>query len=445
VAARDSRKPGCSLKLPTVTETDLARDGDKPANDLRAKVRAVLQRRKLTDSVSAEQAAASWEQDRFVARARALFYARMMFLTLGLLILAVPTWSGYFGLTGPLAFAGYFAMLLYSVANFLVIDHPKAGRWVTYLTLCLDLITAVVLIVKPQVGGGLQSPLLATQLLFTTLFAILYPKPLAILPPLLALPVTTRLDLLLNRSVTAIELLTLLWYSALNFIIVYVVVYLNEREATAHREVVELQGDLKELAIVEERNRMAREIHDGLGASLSSMIIQSEYILGLAKDGPLRGEIEELKATAEESIEELRRNLRMMREDFELAQGLEDYAKTFRDRTQLDIRFERSGAPRKLSPDAQLALFRILQEGLSNAAKHAQAKVVQVKLDFAESRVHLTVRDDGKGFDPKKTPRGHYGLLNMRERAMKLGGEIIVDSTPGAGAMVSFSLPCNPT
>ncbi len=263
-------------------------DEGKPANDLRARVRTVLQRRKLTDSVSAEQAAASWEQDRFVARARALFYARMMFLTLGLLILAVPTWSGYFGLNGPVAFAGYFAMLLYSVANFLVIDHPKAGRWVTYLTLCLDLIIMVVLIAKPQVGGGLQSPLLATQLLFTTLFAILYPKPLSILPPLLALPVTTRLDLLLNRSVTAIELLTLLWYSALNFIIVYVVVYLNEREAAAHREVVELQGDLKELAVVEERNRMAREIHDGLGASLSSMIIQSEYILGLAKDGPLR-------------------------------------------------------------------------------------------------------------------------------------------------------------
>ncbi len=81
----------------------------------------------------------------------------------------------------------------------------------TYVTLCLDLVIMVVLVVKPQLGGGLQSPLLATQLLFTTLFALLYPKPLAILPPLLALPVTTRLDLLLDRSnVTAIEVLTLL-------------------------------------------------------------------------------------------------------------------------------------------------------------------------------------------------------------------------------------------
>jgi signal transduction histidine kinase len=425
--------------------SNLALGEDTPARDLRARVREVLERRKLTDTVSAEQATASWEQDRFVARARALFYARMMFLTLGLLILAVPAWSGYFGLSGPFAFVGYFAMLLYSVANLLVIDHPKAGRWVTYTTLCFDLAITVVLIAKPQVGGGLQSPLLATQLLFTTLFSILYPKPLAILPPLLALPITTRLDLLLNRSVTAVELLTLLWYLALNFIIVYVLVYLNEREAAAHREVVALQGDLKELAVVEERNRLAREIHDGLGASLSSMIIQSEYILNMAREDGLRSEIRELKATAEESIEELRRNLRMMREDFELAQGLEDYARTFQERTGMRIHFERTGLQRKLPPDAQLALFRILQESLSNAVKHAEAKAVQVKIDFAEDRVHLIVRDDGKGFDPSRTPVGHYGLMNMRERAMKLGGQLIVDSSPGQGAQVAFSLPCPPT
>src|SRR5512140_68639 len=338
-----------------------------PSFDRRARVRAVLERRQLHSDVSAEQTSASWEQERFVARARALFYARMMFLTLGLLILAVPPWAFYFGLTTPWAFAGYFAMLLYSITNFMVIDHPAAGRATTYVTLCLDLLICVFLIVKPVIGGGLQSPLLATQLLFTTLFAILFPKPLAILPPLLALPITTRLDLLLNRNITAIDVLTLLWYLALNFIIVYVVVYLNEREAAGHREVIQLQGDLKELAVIEERNRLAREIHDGLGASLSSLIIQSEYILQLAKDDELRREVQELKASAEESIDELRRNLQMMREDFDLIQGLADYVKTFADRTQMTVRFDRSGLPGKLSPDVQLTLFRVLQECLSNA------------------------------------------------------------------------------
>src|SRR2546430_1354468 len=104
------------------------------------RVRAVLESRHLDPDVSPEQAEASWEQDRFVARARALFYARMMFLTLGLLILGVPAWAHYFGFQGPIAFLGYFTMLMYSVANFLVIGHRKVGRWMTYLTLCADVV-----------------------------------------------------------------------------------------------------------------------------------------------------------------------------------------------------------------------------------------------------------------------------------------------------------------
>jgi two-component system sensor histidine kinase DegS len=411
-------------------------------NDRRARVKALLEKRRLAQDLSAAEAAASWEQDRFVGRARALFYARMMLLTLGLMILGVPAWARYFGFHGPIAIFGYFTMLLYSVANYLVIDHRTAGRYVTYLTLCFDLVIMLILIAKPAVGGGLTSPLLATQLLFTTLFAILFPKPLAIIPPLLALPLATTLDQLLARSASSpIELLTVLWYSALNVIIVYVVVYLNEREAAAHREVVELQGELKELAVVEERNRLAREIHDGLGASLSSLIIQSEYLLQIAADESLKREIHELKASAEESIEELRRSLRMMREDFELTRGLEEYVTTFRERTQLNVRFERTGYPEKLPPDAQLTLFRVLQECLSNAAKHAGAREINVKLAFDAGRVQLAVRDDGKGFDPRTTPHGHYGLLNMRERAMKLGGEVVIDSALGKGSQVSLSLP----
>lgn len=415
-----------------------ASSGDPVSDDRRARVRAVLERRHLTQDLSSDDANTSWMQERFVARARALFYARMMFLTLGLLILAVPIWSRYFALTGPSAFAGYFAMLMYSIANYLVLENPRAGRIVTYITLCFDLTIMVYLIIR---GGGLQSPLLATQLLFTTLFAILFPKPLAILPPLLALLITTRIDQLLNRSPTAVEVLTLLWYLALNFIIIYVLVYLNEREVAAHREVTELQGDLKELAVVEERNRLAREIHDGLGASLSSLIIQSEYLISLAKDETLLKEIGELKATAEESIEELRRNLRMMREDFDLGVGLEDYVKTFRDRTQLDIRFERGGHGSKLAPEKQLALFRVLQECLSNAAKHAQPKAIDVKLHFGIQTVDLSVKDDGKGFETNGTKAGHYGLINMRERAMKVGGQVIIDSAPGKGSQISFSVP----
>jgi signal transduction histidine kinase len=412
--------------------------------DRRARVRLALEKRGLSQHVSPADAAQSWVQERFVARARALFYARMMFLTLGLCILAVPVWRYYFHFT-TLAFGGYFFMLLYSVANYLVLGHEKAGRIVTYVTLCFDLVVMVVVVAKPEVGGGLANPLLATQLLFTTLFALLYPKPLAILPPLLALPITARIDQLLDRSPTAVEVLTLIWYLGLNFIVIYVLVYLNERETSAHREVVELQGDLKELAVVEERNRLAREIHDGLGASLSSLIIQSEYLAQLAKDDAVKKEVDELKQSAEEAIEELRRSLQMMREDFDLSNGVADYVRTFGERTQLPVRFERSGTlVGRLAPETSLALFRVLQELLSNAARHAQPKEVVVKLHFAPESVHLSVKDDGKGFDPKAPRPGHYGLINLRERALKVQGSVDVEAAPGAGAHITFTVPVSP-
>lgn len=401
----------------------------------------VLEKRGLSQHVSSEDAAQSWVQERFSARARALFYARMMFLTLGLGLLAVPIWRWYFQFTA-LAVGGYVFMLLYSVANYLVLGHQKAGRIVTYVTLCLDLVVMIVVVVKPHEGGGLANPLLATQLLFTMLFALLYPKPLAIIPPLLALPITARLDQLLDRSPTAIEVLTLIWYLGLNFIVIYVLVYLNEREVAAHREVVELQGDLKELAVVEERNRLAREIHDGLGASLSSLIIQAEYVTQLAQEEAVKKEVADLKQSAEESIEELRRSLQMMREDFDLAHGFEDYVKTFGDRTQLPVRFEKSGTLLgRVAPETSLALFRVLQELLSNAVKHARAQQVEVRLHFGHDTVQLGVKDDGAGFDPAAPRPGHYGLINLRERAMKVGGDVTIESKPGAGANVIFTAP----
>jgi signal transduction histidine kinase len=92
----------------------------------------------------------------------------------------------------------------------------------------------------------------------------------------------------------------------------------------------------------------------------------------------------------------------------------------------------------------QLTLFRVLQECLSNSAKHAQARSVDVKIAYGADHVVLSVRDDGKGFDAARTPAGHYGLLNMRERAMKVGGQLIVDTAPGKGSHITLQIPFSP-
>jgi two-component system, NarL family, sensor histidine kinase DegS len=412
----------------------------KPLSARQRLLQSVFKRGGVPTQTSVEDTTAFFLEDRFIARARALFYARLMLLTLGLLVLAVPVWREYFNF-GPLAYAMYFFMLFYSVCNYVVLDSTRIGRIVTYVTLCLDLVAMVVVVSKPQ-AGGFQNPLLATQLVFTTLFALLYAKPLAALPPLLALPITIRIDQILNRSPTAIEIFTFVWYLALNIIIIYVLVYLNGRETQSQQEVSALQSELKEVAVIEERNRLSREIHDGLGASLSALILQAEYLLQLAKEPDLRKEIAELKTSAEDSIEELRRSLHMMREDFDAAQVMEDYVRTFSERAQLNINFQKSGNfASSLGPANSLTVFRILQECLANAAKHAAAKNVHVALHVGAQRVDLTVRDDGRGFDASAAIKGHYGLRNMRERAQAAKAHLEVESKSGVGTSVSFSMP----
>lgn len=384
---------------------------------------------------------------RFTTRARALFTARLAFLCVGIAVLAVPSWARSFGIIHTwLGSFVFLVMLSYAVVNYLVVDHALFGRAVTFVTLCLDLLVVVYLI---GASGGLHSPLLATQLLYTMFFALLFPSPLAIVPPLLALPILARIDqLIASPRPVFVDLLILIWISTLNFVVVYVIVFLNQRDEAQASELSGLQREMKQLAVIEERNRLARDIHDGLGASLSSLILQAEYSQQLTRSPEklpeLQRELAELKSAAEESIDELRRSLRMMREDFDLVPAIEEKCRVFGDRSRLDVQFEKSGLEAKLDPETQLTIFRVLQESLTNVAKHAQAKSVRVRLGFGEDSLVLQVADDGIGFAEVGVAPGHYGLVHLRERARRLLGEASVGSSPGQGTVITLTLPIGP-
>ncbi len=384
---------------------------------------------------------AAYAHDRFLMRARALFYARLALLTLGLGILVIPAWKEAFGIEGPVPAVVYLVMVAYSAASYALLERPYFGSGLTFLTLCLDLIVLVYLVVST---GALQSPLLPTQLLFTMLFVMLFPKPLAVIPPLLTFPVVAKIQELLNHGhFDSHDLLFLVWYSAINCVVIYVVVYLNWREETKHREILRLQRSLQELAVVEERTRLAREIHDGLGGTLSSLILQAEYLQNLAHDEKLKSEISELKGQAEESIDELRRSLKMMRDDFDLVRAVGEVCAKFEGRSRgLKVRFSQEGRERPVGSEAALTLFRVLQESLTNVARHARAANVEVTLRFSDLGCDLSVADDGQGFDAHQPPPpGHYGLLNMSERAQHSGGRAQVESAPGKGTRVELHVP----
>ena len=376
---------------------------------------------------------------RFATRARALFYARLAFLAIGLGVLAVRPWAEALGTSGAFAFIWYGVMLLYASGSFLAIDRPYA-RPLTFVTLCLDLLTLVYLITA---SGGLHSPLMPTQVVFTLLFVLMFPRPLALLPPLLTLPVVARIQQILGaEQMPLVDIFLLLYYTALNFILIYVVVYLNSREESQTSEIVELQRELRELAVVEERNRIAREIHDGLGANLSSVVLQADYLAEQTDDRALLKEIGELKSTVEESIDELRRSVSMMRAGLTLAPALEDLCASFHERARdLEVQYSSIGKERKVHPDCQLAVFRVLQEALSNAHRHAEASTVTVEVVYHDDRVELTARDNGRGFDPGQPRAGHFGLLHMEERARRVGGSVTVSSQPGKGTEVRLRVP----
>lgn len=377
--------------------------------------------------------------ERFSDRARALFYARLAFLGIGLAVLAVPSWSQYLGTTSPTAFLVYFAVIAYSVANYLFLDHPRFGRPITFITLVLDLL-ALMAIILPS--GGLKSPMMPAHVMFTCFFALLFPRMLSLAPPLLMLPIMARLDALMQDGAdTSQGVFLVVWYATLSIIAAYMLMYLNQRDERRVRQLRALAKTQEENIITQERLRLAREIHDGLGGSLSTLIIQAEFIQRMAKDNAaLKDEITELKTQAEEAIDELRRSLTMMRRDFDLHKALEDYCMRFQERSRVWCSLKVLGRERRLPSEMQLAIFRILQECLTNIQKHAKANRCDVQLKYDGDIMSLIVGDDGVGFETKQSKKGHYGLSNIEARAVKFRGTVAVQSAPGAGTKIHVTL-----
>ncbi len=376
-------------------------------------------------------------RERFLTRASAIFYARMALLALGLGILLLPSWRVAFDAHGALPWVVFGFGIAWAFVCQYYAAHPIQGRRVMFATLLLDLVVLFSLIAR---SGGLQSPAIGIQLLFTIFFALLFPKPVAILPPLLVLPAVIFMgQVRATAPPLQVEVLRLAWLAALNGVAVYVMVYLTSREEKQNREILELEQSLKNMAIVEERNRIARDIHDGLGASLSGVIIQAEYLMTLTRsDAEIQSEVRELKTGAEEAIDEVRRAVSMWRDDFNLVPQLENMCTTFTSRHKVPIELVIDGDQQTLAEQQELGIFRILQECLTNIAKHAGAKQVRVSVSFLPETLRLKIVDDGKGFDPQKTPKNHYGLINMKERARKANGEVRIVAAPGQGTSVEL-------
>jgi signal transduction histidine kinase len=239
----------------------------------------------------------------------------------------------------------------------------------------------------------------------------------------------------------------------------------NQRLEEMIAENTGLQAQLltqaREAGAGDERQRMAREIHDTLAQGLTGIITQLEAAQQTGHDAERERRISNAKRLARDSLAEARRSVQALRpqalENSRLPEALAEEVARWSATSGVTAEISTTGDARLLHPEVEVTLLRVAQEALANVAKHARASRAGVTLSYMEDVVTLDVRDDGTGFaSPQAAPNGRpagvtepvgspadggFGLIAMRQRVARLAGRLEIESEPGAGTAVSASLP----
>lgn len=245
---------------------------------------------------------------------------------------------------------------------------------------------------------------------------------------------------------------------AIVFVIVFVT--LTQKAEMAQKEAESLAGQLaeandrlsayavqaEELATTQERNRLAREIHDNLGHFLTVANVQIKAAQAVMDKDPARAQVALDRAAqlTQDGLAAVRQSVAALRESPVGAVPLPEAVAALAAETQaagIVVELAVAGRPRPLDARAELTLYRAAQEGLTNVRKHARASRVDLRLDYRDpAAVALSLRDNGLGGDPAAEPTG-FGLLGLNERARQLGGQLTIDTAPGTGFALTLTLP----
>jgi two-component system nitrate/nitrite sensor histidine kinase NarX len=206
----------------------------------------------------------------------------------------------------------------------------------------------------------------------------------------------------------------------------------------------------RQAAVLEERERLAREMHDSLAQVLGYLHLKSEGALTAADSGKtdvVRRDLAEISSVSHEAYADVREAILGLRETVSQRRGFVDalrvYTTKFSQMAGIPTQLEMRGSETlMLAPEAEVQLMRVIQEALTNVRKHAGAKKACVSLEQGEV-LRITIEDDGKGFDPAQQngDEDHFGLYTMRERVERVGGRIAIDSDPGRGTRVCVTFP----
>jgi signal transduction histidine kinase len=211
-------------------------------------------------------------------------------------------------------------------------------------------------------------------------------------------------------------------------------------------EIERLYQQTKELAVVEERNRLARDLHDSAKQKAFAALAQLGAANGLVRADPVRAQsaLGEAETLVYEVIEDLTFLIQDMYpaalKEKGLPAVLREYLYEWESRTGIVLTF-RMENERRLPLQVEQALYRVIQEGLANVAGHSKARAVEVRLFYTNDSVSALIADNGAGFDLSKRPTDGVGMRSMYERIAIIGGEMSIQSIPGKGTHVSFVVP----
>jgi signal transduction histidine kinase len=242
----------------------------------------------------------------------------------------------------------------------------------------------------------------------------------------------------------------MLFSVSLFFILRFVSTWLSERFmreqlVAAHGQLQQYALQVEDLATVQERNRIARDIHDSLGHALTALNVQLQTVLKLWDVDPqgAKSFLTKAQRLGEIAIKEVRQSVRALRievrQEEPLEKAITSLTEDFRQSTGIAV-VTKIQLQTVLSPQIVKALHRIVQEALTNICKHAQATTVEVGLRATATDVYLSVTDDGRGFLTDAIPQG-FGLQGMKERVAALGGNLLIWSAPQQGCQISIDLP----
>ncbi|AEV68831.1 sensor histidine kinase [Acetivibrio clariflavus] len=206
----------------------------------------------------------------------------------------------------------------------------------------------------------------------------------------------------------------------------------------------------------EERQRVAREMHDGPAQLMSNIVLKAEICERLMDSDPVKAkeELRNLKSIVRDTLQDVRKiiyNLRPMSlDDLGLVPTLQRFILTFQEESNIAVNFKTKGVCEEIKPEISLTIFRIVQESVNNVRKHAEATKVSISLEFLERELRLKVADNGKGFNTEelKTRKDNvnsgFGLYSMRERVDLLNGKFEINSAIGRGTRLDITVPLIP-